>query len=183
MIIETSPNPYKATPPKYSPSRALRIVFNEPGKNKNITISAGKKYRYQPGVALYGLGLVSMIIFQFYWLIFKSYLPTSAYPWTASMLNNTFKDAQEIFVFNSPEFGFGITNHNFSQFLYYNPVKSIGENALLRSPDRLPPVVVYDKKDTANIINDVRPVLDRYYKNYIVDGSVVITVLKNYASY
>lgn len=165
----------------FFPAEIVMFLFF-PGSLK--TILKTLLGEYFGGVVLYGLGLVSMVIFQFYWLIFKSYSPTSSATWVTEILNDTFKNAPEIFVLNSPEFAFGIKNNNFSQYFYYNPAHALGENALLRSEEKLPPVVVYNLKNVEkDILPQVQQIIDWHYKTYVFEGSNMIMVLKNYASY
>ena len=140
---------------------------------------------YLGGYFLRVVGLVALVIFQFYWLSVRSFVSTSSAPWIISILNNNFKSAPEIFVFNSPQFGFGIGGHNFTQLLYYNPIRSIGENALLRGPKDLPTVIVYDLNSVSEILPPVQPVLDEYYKTYglFFGGQNIIMVRKDYARF
>jgi hypothetical protein len=94
----------------------------------------------------------------------------------------TFKSAPEIFVLNSPEFAYGFTGHNFSQYFYYNPVKTLGENALLRPKDMLPAVLVYNPKNTAEIMPAVSDVIYKYYRTYEVAGTSWIMTLNTYVN-
>ncbi len=135
------------------------------------------------GYLLYGLAAASLVIFQFYWLGFKSYRSTGAANYVISGLNNSFGGAKEIFIFNSPEYGFGINSHNFTQFFYYNPVKSLGENALLREPKDLPQVVVYNFDNVKNLLPEVGSALEDNYIDYkiINSDSEILKVRKDYA--
>jgi len=132
------------------------------------------------GYFVYGLAIVSLAAFQFWWFIFKSYVPTGSATLIVEILNNKFNSAAEIFVLNSPEFSFGIRNHNFSQYFYYNPTHALGENALLRPAQNLQPIVVNNLKSATVVLPQVQEALDRYYKTYIFEGSNVIKVLNNY---
>jgi len=134
---------------------------------------------YLGGYFLRVAAIIALIAFQFYWLIFKSFLPTSGATKVISILNNDFKQSSEIFVLNSPEFAFGIERHNFSQYFYYNPVKTLGENALLRPPDKLPPVVVCNVKNARQVTPDFKNIMDENYRKYYDGGSDWIFVRKD----
>lgn len=136
---------------------------------------------YLGGYFLRVVAIIALIVFQFYWLIFNSFSSTSGATKVISILNNNFKQSSEIFVLNSPEFGFGIEGHNFSQYFYYNPVNALGENALLRAPDKLPQVVVYNTKNAKQLVSDFKNILDDNYRDYYVGGSDWILVRKDYA--